>query len=368
MAERQIQTGAYHGSGGSSAARTMGEVNIKLLTEERLAEPLGTVDQLVADQVRNAFKQKRNSITVLDLGSGEGQLLHDMIDYPEQMPQTVLALQEIKAANVTNFTITIIGLTDTSGIAQRPSVNGTVYASQSAHIPPGINYPTTATNFGYAIFNGQSLRQFLEINNIKNLDLVLATETMMYLKPHLFQSTLTDIADALTPGGRSVIIGYKHFGGDSLSTSDLSKQTILPGSLDALQSKAMDLEFSGMLDSEEAEAVYEKLFEKWVRLANLAVDTYDQMQKARRAMRDSGSYEFLLDYLDKIEHGKKPSLHDLAQVYTVELQRLLNDFARVYVREAKERIMTQFTHQYGGRRRVTVGNYMISITNIEEAN
>lgn len=367
MAERKIQTGAYHGAGGPSAARTMGEVSIKLLTEERLAEPLGTVDQLVANQVRNAFRQKRNGITVLDLGSGEGQLLHDMIDYPEQMPQTVLALQEVKAANVADFTITIVGLTDTSGIAQRPSVNGTVYTSQSAHIPQGIHYPTAATNFGYAIVNGQSLRQFLEINNIGNVDLVLATETMMYLKPHLFQSTLTDIADALTPGGRCVITGYKHFGGDSLSISDLSKQTMIPGSLEALQEKAIDLEFSGMYESEEAEVLYEKLLDKWVRLANLAVDTYDQMQKAKRAMRDSGSYEFLLEYLDKIDHGQRPSLHDLAQVYVVELQRLLNDFAGVYVREAKERIVTQFTHEYVGRRRVEVGNYMISITNIEAA-
>ncbi len=364
MAEKPIQTGAYHGSGGPNAARTLGEISVMLLTEERLAEPVGTVDQLLADQVRNAVFQGRNSVTLLDLGSGEGQMLRDIIGHPEQMPQTVEALKYAKAHQINDFSIKLVGLTDTSGIANRPSTSGTVFTT-TAQIPQGINYPTTAVNYGYAIVNGQSLTQFLEQNHIAKLDLVLATQSMMYLKPHLFRSTLSDIAEALTPGGRCVIIGYKHFGGDSLSKSDLSAPQVIPGTLDDLQTKGIDFEIKGLGDSEEASVLYERLFSKWLRLTNLAIDTYDQMQGEGRSMRDTGSYEFLLGYLSRIDHGQKPSLYELATVYVSELKRLLNEFQRVYVREAKEAIVSELAQVNQGRRRVTVGNRMMSITNIE---
>lgn len=361
MGER-VQTGVYQGAGGKSVSRSLAEVSIMLLTVEKIDDPLATVDELIARQIRIAQAQNRNSITVLDLGSGEGNMLRDIIEFPELMPHTVVALREIR---IPDFTINLIGLTDTERLFNPPSIAGTEYTSTASTIvPSGTNYPTKFVNYAYAITHGQSFEDFLRIHKdtIGTLDLVLSTETMMYLAPEIFKSTLSQIANALAPGGRCVIEGYKHIGSKWLSISDLRRPRITPDSLEDLRNRGIDMVIRGEDDTNEGMAFSSTLRELWVRMAREALDTYMQLTEQQRLISDRAltSHKLLSAQLSRYENGIEPTLQELSSVNIVELESLLYEIDCVYVREAKERIVDEFERDHP-HMRVTKGTYLLSI-------
>ena len=362
-----VELGIYRGALEERfLGRPLSKVNDFYTNRETLPfNPIVSIDQLVADQIYKAQRLNRNSITVLDLGSGEGQLLRDILAFPEQMPATVGALNKLKAMGINDFKINLIGLTDTEGLSTAPSVEGTVYQADTK--TASDFYPTQAVNYAYAITDTQSLKRFLERNYIGKLDLIIATEVMMYFKPKLFERTLRDIADALSPGGRCVISGYKHMAGKSLSASNSHDQGDSP--VEIMLKKGTDerVRMAGRRGA-DSNNLFERLLDRWGYLSEYVERAYSQLTEENN-FNNPEIWRYSLITIRKLKQFKggnsHPTLDSLLDYDLIYLMAALNEVKIAYVKRYKEKAVDDFASSHPGFEVIRGENFLLSITKPE---
>jgi hypothetical protein len=368
MAERQVKTGVYNGAAGEYAARSLAQINYLITTQEILFPPIPSVDFLVAAQVKIAIAQGRHSITVLDLGSGEGNLMRDIISRPEFMEQTQVALREARTAGITDFNINIIGLTDTEKLANPPSINGTVYAAPEVPFASEINYPTTATNYAYAITNSQPLSQFLAEHAPQGINLIIVSESMKYLPRHIFAQTLEDIASGLALGGRCVIAGFHDAPDLDISLEEVGRPRVIEGSLRDLRNKATDIWLGR--SKNEAVDVYQQLLSQWESLSRQTIDIYEQLASEGKLPERTDAYLEVGDHRTVYERAiakgvdisEVISLQDLT-VYATSLIKLMSICDLVFDRDKRMAIVSNFQGTHSNLQ-IVRGSYAFYFTRI----
>lgn len=327
--------------------------------------PIASIDQLVADQINKAQRQKRTSITVLDFGSGEGQLLRDILVFPEQMPAIVAALKKIRRLGVNDFKINLIGLTDTQGLSNPPSIEGTTY--QAVRDSRFDFYPTQAINYAYAITDAQSLNRFLEQNYIGQLDLVIATQVMMYLKPKLFERTLTDIADVLSSGGRCIVSGYKHFAGKRLSASNPNDQYDIPVEI-LLNAGIKKREKMRGRRGADSNGLYNRLLHRWDYLSQYVERAYNYLVEENNP-NNSELWRYSQIIIRKLRQfrdgSSSPTLDSLLDYDLVFLIAALNEIKISYVKRYKDRAVDNFASLHPELEVIRGESYLLSITKRE---
>lgn len=166
-------------------------------SQEWVKTGLGNFDELVYEQLLFAQSHGQNKITILDIGcEKEAKLYEDFLHNPEVGKKTRHFLSEHR-----NMYLELVGLTDATEVETFGKTNKQLSVDENeirgkARI---VNYTLTAV---------QTLERFLKEQNIKSTNLVLATWSLAYLSPNVFEEVLRTASNSLQKGGRFLGSGY----------------------------------------------------------------------------------------------------------------------------------------------------------------
>ncbi len=192
------QTEVYSGSKDSSHfARGIKECQ-ELWNIEN-AFRVGTFDDLVVRQLDNALLREQSAITIVDLGSGSGGIFQHFIQELENIqngtPKTKTQVPKTSDFLQTHpdIQIHLIGLTD--------ALTSDEFNTHDRDYSNDNNPQVTFENISYSLTREQSYAQFLRDHSITEVNLTLATFSLPYFHPFLFQKTIREVIDSLTEGG-----------------------------------------------------------------------------------------------------------------------------------------------------------------------
>jgi hypothetical protein len=158
---------------------------------------IGSLDDLLTTEIRAALNRKSDSISLLDIGSGpQGQLLKELATQNNILPETSALLRQNP-----DFHIYATGLTDAES-------KETFLHAKPLNIPESDNRQIHAQNVEYSLTAAQTLENFTQVKKIENLDLVLATFSLTYLGPKVFEQTIRTVIQKLSPGGKFIAAGF----------------------------------------------------------------------------------------------------------------------------------------------------------------
>ncbi|HVT01659.1 MAG TPA: hypothetical protein VHE53_05545 [Patescibacteria group bacterium] len=170
---------------------------------------IGTLDDLLANQLNLALEQGRNLVKVLDMGSGDGSLMRSAVnDRIDSSGKSILNASRGILAQNPDMRIRIVGFTDarkTDDFMKREPITLSPYT-----IPLTTTYQISAENVHYSVTLKQPVTTLLETLDFQEIDLVLATEFFNHLKDDsLFGTTLNQAVDTLRAhGGKLVSSSY----------------------------------------------------------------------------------------------------------------------------------------------------------------
>lgn len=165
----------------------------------------GTFDQLLTQQLHLAIEQGRTTVNVLDLGSGSGALIKNVVnDRSDEEKQRIASSRRILGGNP-NLRVRIVGLTDARSGDEFLKREPILPASYSLPIP--TNDQISAENIYYSITRTQTLENFLSAVNLEQVDLLVSTAFFIYLEDiDVYKRTLLDAVQSLRSGGGKLLV------------------------------------------------------------------------------------------------------------------------------------------------------------------
>ncbi len=305
--------------------------------EDEFAIP--TVDQLLSEQIELAIASGKSEVAVLDIGSGDGGLLYDVVNHPKKLAKTWQLLQthpELK--------IKLIGLTD----AKKPED----FLAKIA-IPTSTENPQlTADNYFYTVTATQTIEQFLEAAQQPEVQLILATVSLAYMGANTFSKTMDDSFAALGPSGKMLVSNYgtKHPG---FHVSSIVKTLNASGLQNSEQEWQQDLHalFTGDASADDVD------LNTFLGMANDIMKRFQRIPEMAQAFEIAKKkMELRMQTLPKLLRnifvGRKKKEHELygyKNVFVVALITAIQELGERKVRELwheKINILDRFVEQY----------------------
>lgn len=170
-----------------------------------LGVPLdGLLSEYFLSKARTEATEGNHRIVMLDVGSGYGRLATNILDAPRAIRGTRALLREHP-----EFELSIVGFTDSESIGHhRQQLPLVVNRERLGQADKRINQRISASNFAYTLAAWQTLEGFLKHIHINELDLILATKSLRYLPPVIFQEVLQTGVAHLRVGGRFIAYHY----------------------------------------------------------------------------------------------------------------------------------------------------------------
>lgn len=164
----------------------------------------GVMDGLLVYYARKALEEGRSKITVLDLGSGAGGLSTSLKSDPAIVPQTRAFLW-----NHPDFHVDIVGLTDAPSeemfLKELPlKINN----SRLGLVDQTVNKQISIRNVACTLTRVQTLKDFLQVQGITELDIIFAIKSLRYLPRVIFEETIQSGVNFLVPEGRFLAYHY----------------------------------------------------------------------------------------------------------------------------------------------------------------
>lgn len=177
---------------------------------------LPMVDNLISVQIEKLARQGIKKFHLLDVGSGNGQLLRSLVcgqDLPlvgqmlSLFPQMEILAEGITAADSNEDHLTNEEITSENDVPGYPrdrvkAVNHLLMLTTKQRITEVITEP---------------------------VDVVMATVSLCYMGPEAFKQTVNDCIDILKPGGEMVAVGYLAQMPGILTLWGYSKVDVRPG-------------------------------------------------------------------------------------------------------------------------------------------
>lgn len=186
--ERQF-TGGYYGP---ATGRTVDQY-----ASEWQITGLGSLDELILDQVTLAQRRGEKRIQIVDIGSErEAVMLSGLIDYPWTLPRVREFMQ-----NTPGMRLELTGLTD----ARSSSEFGKSLIEYHSIHP---DFDASLRVVPYSLSATQSMEDFLKQQKISEIHLATAVWSLPYLGVNTFNEVLTTTSQALTKGGLFVGAAY----------------------------------------------------------------------------------------------------------------------------------------------------------------
>lgn len=161
---------------------------------------VGSFDDLILNQLENAKKQGRKKVTILDIGSGVGNLFRDYLS----KYQLGIKSRNFLAQN-RDFNINMVGITDAKSVDELLTEQ-LITATGEEEIPD--NSQIKAKNIRYTLTYNQRIGDVLKSQNIEKIDLCVSTTALTYLGPNVFENILTDTIKYLHSEGQMIAFGY----------------------------------------------------------------------------------------------------------------------------------------------------------------
>lgn len=153
---------------------------------------------ILVSSIEKAIDLGRSEVVIVDIGSGEGNLLWQTRNIVEDLPELKRVLRDNS-----DFKIRIVGLTDAVS-----EDNFSEETTVSKNKQPAEETQIEAHNYHYTLTVKQDLGTFLREKQIEQVDLFFATWSTTYLGPKTFAGVVNDIVDFLVDGGRAYISAY----------------------------------------------------------------------------------------------------------------------------------------------------------------
>lgn len=161
---------------------------------------VGSFDDLIFNQLENAKKQGRKKVTILDIGSGQGNLFRDFLSQDKLGSKSREFLSQNR-----DFNIEMVGITDAKTVDELLTEEE-ITAKGENTLPN--NSQIKAKNIKYTLSFNQRIKDVLESQKIEGIDLCVSTVALTYLGPSVFENTLTDVVNNLHQGGQMVAYDY----------------------------------------------------------------------------------------------------------------------------------------------------------------
>ena len=292
---------------------------------------VGTFDDLIVNQLENAKKQDRSKITILDIGSGQGNLFRDFLSNASLGQKT----REFLSQN-SDFTIEMIGVTDAKSVDEL--LEKKEITADALNSPD--NSQIKALNIKYTLSYNQRIGDILKANNIDGIDLCVSTVAFTYLGPGTFENAVTDVIDNLHSGGQMVAYDYSGIAPgiiqpdpmflslDIRNIPDVKNETSLKATL-----HEQSIRFSRRgLNIEEEEKALEKAEDLMVKVNAVKQDEIDKRRKEFLSDpdydRDRGiALGRRATYLSRDEYNLiKNHISKLRQIKNRQLESIFNSY------------------------------------------
>lgn len=220
--KKRVHTSLYNGpTSYTDHNRGVGQV-------ETLFRELGnSFDSILTTRLEAAAQAGRSSVTVVDIGSGEGGMLRNFLTDPQVGEKSRSFLNQYP-----DFKLRMIGLTDSPDeahhLTEKPLGEDESKLDDEAR---SINTRIDATNYYYSLTRLQTLDRFFQAQNIEFMDLALATASLRYLSPAVFEEVVKTAVGKLHPGGEFIATGFvgSHAGFAGSRNERLNVRNIPPG-------------------------------------------------------------------------------------------------------------------------------------------
>jgi hypothetical protein len=127
---------------------------------------IGSFDDLIFNQLENAQKHDRKKVTILDIGSGQGNLFKDFLAKPQFGSKSREFLLQNK-----DFNIDMIGITDAKSIDEL--LTEQEITAQGESVPDNVQIK--AKNIKYTLSFQQRVADVLKSQKIEGIDLCVST-------------------------------------------------------------------------------------------------------------------------------------------------------------------------------------------------
>jgi len=161
----------------------------------------GEFDNILHGQLESALQAGRSEIVVLDIGSGEGELFADFLRNPKVGKKSRAFLGAHP-----EFKVRMLGLTDSpnteSHLRGKPvNVNENKLDDESKRLK---REQLEIKNVYYTLTRTKTLAKFLQAQNVDTVDFALATCSLMYFSPKVYEEVLQTTVGRMSRGGKFV--------------------------------------------------------------------------------------------------------------------------------------------------------------------
>lgn len=156
-------------------------------------------DSVLRKQLDRVKISGDNKLVLLDIGSGEGVMLAELLDNPDLLKQSRQFLRENP-----DFKIIAVGFTDSTDESnqgkEKPIIRSKSDSLSEEDL--SVNQQIEIKNYFWSLSGRQNLSMFCDHIGLNKVDLVYATEVFQYLSPNVFNEVIDTVSKKLNSGGQ----------------------------------------------------------------------------------------------------------------------------------------------------------------------
>jgi hypothetical protein len=166
---------------------------------DREGQP-ATFDVILLSHLERVKSEGRNEFTLIDIGSGKGSLLAGILSETKSVQRS----RKFFADNP-DFMLRIRGLTDSPSPDKHNKETELAVDEESLTIDDReVNRRIDAQNIHWSLTRNQTLNAFCTTHGVENIDLAMATESLMYLPLPIFREVLEATLARMKPGAQLI--------------------------------------------------------------------------------------------------------------------------------------------------------------------
>jgi hypothetical protein len=296
--------------------------------------PVGTFDSMIHRQLEHAKFEQRNTVVVLDIGSGSANLFRDFVTRRVSESKTHQFLKQNPS-----ISIQFIGITD----ARTPAnFFQTEYSNQNI---PQIQIKNVAYTLSYQ----QTMNAFLQRFSIEHVDLCVSTFALTYVGQNVFKQVL-HVLSHLSKAGEVMISNYsdlKYFPGVVNGALAIKKYDATKASLKiTLSKKGLRLSIITEDAYPDEECSLNRAEELFVRVGVLSLNDLHEIRNTFQEQKHDIGYKEAL-------HKRMLALYDF--------ERTLISRKAEHIHNQKQEIINTIADEYRGVFSVRHGTHTLSI-------
>lgn len=222
MSERKPRAGLYKGPTSAS----FHDRDFRRI-ESILPEVTDSLDTMITRSLEAAQQAGRSHATMVDIGSGDGGLIRNLLSDP----QAGFQAREFLRTHP-DFTMRLIGLTDASEAKDHLRENPlNADTTQLDEENAAINTRIDAHNYFYSLTRTQTLNDFFQTQDIDTVDFAVAIESLRYMSPVVFEEVMQATLARMPSGAQFLATSFvgSHAGFTGSKNERLNVQHIPPG-------------------------------------------------------------------------------------------------------------------------------------------